>query len=255
MSYNPANNSYTRDYRFESASDAENGDPITQLQHDVSLDDVVVGVDAALKRGMMFASETDLAASTIDYNRFSAGEFLIVGPGMFEVIDAASNTPQVTTAGGLKLIEAGAHFSSTARATLGKSLGAASIAAGGVQYIIAEPGDDVEFTSADGVDWKKVYEFDGAKLKLRYTQAELTNPLVLTVMPKNSDLVDVSIDGVQQYTDQFTVVGNEITFIGGWPGHANQVEVNVWNWTGISVVPDVANNAYLDIYTAARDAQ
>lgn len=45
MTYNPATKTITRQYRFETADDAENGDIITQQQMDVAIDEVVNGVN------------------------------------------------------------------------------------------------------------------------------------------------------------------------------------------------------------------
>ena len=46
MSYNNVSNAITRLYRFTTAEDAEDGDGITQAQHDVALDEIVTDVNA-----------------------------------------------------------------------------------------------------------------------------------------------------------------------------------------------------------------
>jgi len=46
MAYDPVTNIITRLYRFGTAADATNGDLITQVQHDVALDEVITDVNA-----------------------------------------------------------------------------------------------------------------------------------------------------------------------------------------------------------------
>ena len=55
--------------------------------------------------------------------------------------------------------------------------------------------------------------------------AGLANPITLGVIPVNKSLVDIRIDGVSQQQSDFSLSGDELTFIGGWPVGADNAEI------------------------------
>ena len=58
-----------------------------------------------------------------------------------------------------------------------------------------------------------------------YDISGLSNPITLDVSPVSKSLVDVRIDGIAQKQADFSLTGAQLTFIGGWPVGADNVEI------------------------------
>lgn len=231
MAFNYDDKLVTRDYRFTTATDAEDGDLITQAQHDAALDGVVAAFNAAVLVAVTYDSVPIFLASTDStYARFPVGRILSAGPQLFTVAPDTATGPTVdTTAGGLLVFEAGAWFSTVARAEVGDTLGATTIIIAGDTYV--QDGVNTDLTTGDGVPWRsfdqalhltypfgdlaspelpndaarvsKIFGFDGNSDPevLAYTAASLSNDARLVTAEAEIDAIEAEIDAIEAEID------------------------------------------------------
>lgn len=178
MSFDYDDRLFTRDYRFTTASDAEDGDLITQAQHDVALDGLVAGFNASILVAVTYDSKSIMLASTDStYVRFPQGRILSAGPQLFEVAAATASGALIEScAGGLRVKEAGANFTTTVRAQAGNTLGATYITVDGVAFIKDAAG--TALTTGDAVTWRNLVslEFKSETEFLADTLLSYSNP-------------------------------------------------------------------------------
>ena len=61
------------------------------------------------------------------------------------------------------------------------------------------------------------------------TGAAMVSPYTLPFAPVSKNLVSVFIDGIAQSQTMFTLAGNQLTFVGGWPTTASEVEIKLYS--------------------------
>lgn len=164
MALNTDTLKFVRDKRFETYAGTEDGDDIEQVAFDAVFDDLYTELDAigevVYASARRYKTLAAFLASGADYSVFAADDIIMVGDQAYKVVATGAVTyHQITVsgaegAGGLKVVEAGAKFTSTTTAGQGDTLGAVVVLAGGVPFIYDAGGTDL--TTGDGRTWSRI---------------------------------------------------------------------------------------------------
>lgn len=164
MSFDSDTLQFTRDKRFETYADTEDGDDIEQTAFDAVLDDLYVELNEmgteVYSIARRYNTKALFLASGADYTALADGDVLIVGDQFYKVVATGAVTYHEITvsgaegSGGLKVVEAGSKFTSTTTAGQGDTLGGSVLLAAGVPFVYDAAGTDL--TTGDGRTWTKV---------------------------------------------------------------------------------------------------